>query len=67
MSDISQIERAIAERLVEVRAQLDELDAERDRLRRALRALRDEAAPAVACPARPALDAPPWQGDRLRR
>jgi anti-sigma factor RsiW len=70
MSDIQQIQRALSERLGEVGAQLEALEDERDRLRRALRALRDEVAPQNACPdrGRAALPhAPPWQPDRLRR
>ena len=70
MSDISQIERALSDRLQEVGARLADLEDERDRLRRALRALRDEAAPPIACPGRGEAGmphAPPWQPDRLRR
>ena len=68
MSDITEIARALSERLDEVGAQLAALGDERDRVRRALRALRDEAAPEVACPARvTAAHAAPWQADRLRR
>lgn len=70
MSDITEIGRALSERLQEVGAQLDALESERDRLRRALRALRDDDVAEVACPARleTALPhTPPWQTDRLRR
>jgi hypothetical protein len=70
MTDIQQIERALCERLEEVGAQLAELEDEHDRLRRALRALRDDAPPPVPCPARAGAalpHAPPWQPDRLRR
>jgi hypothetical protein len=70
MSDITEIERALSERLRNVGAQLEALENERNRLRRALRALRDEAAPEVVCPVRlgAALPhAPPWQPDRVRR
>jgi anti-sigma factor RsiW len=66
MSDITDIDRALSGRLEEVDAQLAELERERDRLRRALRALRDEPAPQAVCAA--ALPhAPPWQPDRVRR
>jgi hypothetical protein len=70
MSDITEIGRALSERLAEVCAQLEALESERDRLQRALRALRDDAAPQVACPARSETalpHTPPWQTDRLRR
>jgi hypothetical protein len=70
MSDIQQIERTLCERLEKVGAQLAALEDERDRLRRALRALRDDTAPPVACSARAGValpHAPPWQPDRLRR
>jgi hypothetical protein len=70
MTDIQQIERALCERLEEVGAQLAALEGEHDRLRRALRALRDDATPPIACPARVGAaipHAPPWQPDRLRR
>jgi hypothetical protein len=70
MSDITEIGRALSRRLEEVGAQLEALEDERDRLRRALRALRDEAAPEVACPARTKAALPhaaPWQPDRARR
>jgi hypothetical protein len=48
MSDITEIERALGQRLEQVGAQLEALENERDRLRRALR---DEQPPEVACPA----------------
>jgi hypothetical protein len=50
MSDITDIERAVSERLEAVGEELEALEGERDRLRRALRALRDEPAPQVSCP-----------------
>ena len=70
MSDITDIGRALSDRLDEIGTQLEALEDERDRLRRALRALRDEPAPEVACPVRTGAGpphAPPWQHDRLRR
>jgi hypothetical protein len=70
MNDITEIRRALSERLEAICAQLEALENERDRLQRALRALRDDVAPQVACPARVerALPhTPPWQADRLRR
>jgi hypothetical protein len=72
MTDIRQIEQALSERLEEVEAQLEALAAlelERDRLRRALRALRDVDG-STACPARAQAaqpHAPPWRHDRVRR
>jgi hypothetical protein len=72
MTDIRQIEQALAERLEVVEAQLRalaELERERDRLRRALRALRDTGG-STACPdrAQDALPhAPPWRRERTRR
>lgn len=70
MSDITDIGQALSARLQEVSAQLAALENERDRLQRALRALRDEEPPQVACPAR--IEAtlphtPPWQTHRSRR
>jgi hypothetical protein len=67
MSDITDIERAVSERLEAVGEELEALEGERDRLRRALRALRDEPAPQVSCPGSAVSHAPPWQPDRLRR
>jgi hypothetical protein len=67
MSDITDIERALSERLEEVGAQLAELERERARLRRALRAIRDEPAPEVACGHADLRHAPPWERDRTRR
>jgi anti-sigma factor RsiW len=67
MSDITDIERALSERLEEVCEELEALENERDRLRRALRALRDEPAPQVSCPGCALSHAPPWQPGRLRR
>jgi hypothetical protein len=70
MSDITEIGRALSRRLEEVGAQLEALEDERDRLRRALRALRDKPAPEVACPVRMEAALPhasPWQPDRVRR
>ena len=70
MSDITDIGRALGRRLEEVGAELEALEDERDRLRRAMRALRDEPAPALACPARTGAGlphAPPWEPERARR
>jgi anti-sigma factor RsiW len=67
MSDITDIERALSERLEEVGAHLAELERERGRLQRALRAIRDEPAPEVECAHAAQRHAPPWERDRTRR
>jgi hypothetical protein len=67
MSDITDIERALGERLEQVGAQLAELERERRRLQRALRAIRDEPAPEVDCAHADLRHAAPWERDRTRR